>query len=84
MLKVTDLLPIGEHTHFWREGGAGREVDPGAGQKVDPEAGGHYHGDTSPDQVSYTGYFTLAETIVRLWDAVEQKLTDKQGDRANC
>jgi len=62
-----NLRSSGEHTHFWREKD---------GFEFDPNAGGHYHGDTSPDLVSYTGYFSLAEEIVRIWDAIEQKLGD--------
>merc|ERR1712215_513362 len=46
------------------------------GLDFDPSAGGHYHGDIEPEQVSYTGYFSLAHEVVRIWDAVEQKLGD--------
>jgi hypothetical protein len=28
-------------------------------------------------KVSYTGYFSLAGEVVRIWDAVEQKLGDR-------
>jgi len=62
-----NLRGSGEHTHFWREKN---------GLDYDPSAGGHYHGDTEPEQVSYTGYFSLAGEVVRIWDAVEQKLGD--------
>ena len=80
-----NLRGSGEHTHFWREGEEGA---------YDETAGGHYHGDTSPEevrpdkqnklskqdcfQVSYEGYFSLASEVVRLWDAVEQKMVDKE------
>ena len=36
-----NLRGSGEHTHFWREG--------------DQTAGGHYHGDTSPQEVRGEG-----------------------------
>ena len=29
-------------------------------------------------QVSYEGYFSLASELVRLWDAVEQKMVDRE------
>ena len=61
-----NLRGSGEHTHFWRQGEEGAH---------DKTAGGHYHGDTSPEevrpdkqntlyeqdcfQVSYEGYFNL-------------------------
>merc|ERR1712192_218443 len=60
-------LWTGEHTHFWREKKDGQ---------FDPEAGGHYHEDTSPETVSYRGYFAPANTIFRLWDAVQQRQED--------
>ena len=28
-------------------------------------------------QVSYEGYFSLASKVVRVWDAVQQKIDDK-------
>ena len=39
-----------EHTHVFSDHGVG----------------GHYHFDTTPVDVEYTGYFTLAETIHRI------------------
>lgn len=40
-----------EHTHFWAHDGS---------------TGGHYHYDTTPDQIIYEGYFTLAEKLFRI------------------
>ena len=40
--ETLNLRGSGEHTHFWRE-----TVDGG----FDRAAGGHYHGDTTPDEV---------------------------------
>jgi len=57
-----NLRGSGEHTHFWRED--------------DGTAGGHYHGDTDPTQVSYSGYFNLASELVRVWDAYQQREQD--------
>mmetsp|Transcript_5297 Transcript_5297/g.7798 ORF Transcript_5297/g.7798 Transcript_5297/m.7798 type:complete len:853 (-) Transcript_5297:7-2565(-) len=37
-----------EHTHLYND------------QKT---KGGHYHGDTTPKEISYTGYFTLAKSL---------------------
>jgi len=62
-----NLRSSGEHTHFWREREDG---------KFDSEAGGHYHGDTSPEKVSYRGYFAPANSIYRLWDAIQQRQED--------
>ena len=45
------LRPSGEHTHFYATDGK-REA-------------GHYHGDVSPDDVAYTGYFHPAEAVFR-------------------
>ena len=39
-----------EHSHGWGEEGQG----------------GHYHGDTTPDIVEYTGYYSLAEEVFRV------------------
>ena len=39
-----------EHSHGWGEEGQG----------------GHYHGDTTPGMVEYTGYYNLAEKVVRV------------------
>jgi len=62
-----NLRPNGEHTHFWRE------LETG---EYDHNHGGHLYGDFTPKEVSYTGYFNLAEEIYRFWDAIEQKLAD--------
>ncbi|MGH1539818.1 MAG: DUF1907 domain-containing protein [Arenicella sp.] len=50
-----NLRTSGEHTHFYH---------------TDDEAqqGGHYHGDVTPDDVHYVGYFNLAESICRFGD----------------
>ena len=45
-----NLRGSGEHTHFWREG--------------DQTAGGHYHGDTSPEEVSDHSDMNITERIV--------------------
>ena len=50
-----NLRPSGEHTHF-------RHVDDAAQQ------GGHYHGDITPGEVHYLGFFNLAERILRFGD----------------
>lgn len=46
------LRPSGEHTHFYATDGK-REA-------------GHYHGDVSPDDVAYIGYFHPAATVFRI------------------
>ncbi len=48
------LRPSHEHTHFFST--AGRSE------------GGHYHYDVTPDSIAYTGYFHLAERVVRVND----------------
>ena len=48
------LRPSHEHTHFFST--AGRSE------------GGHYHYDVTPDRIAYTGYFHLAERVVRVND----------------
>lgn len=50
-----NLRPSGEHTHFYH-------VDDTMQQ------GGHYHGDITPQNIHYLGYFNLAESIVRFGD----------------
>ena len=62
-----NLRTSGEHTHFWQEAGDGFST----------RVGGHYHGDLSPREVSYEGYFSLASEVIRVWDAVQQKIDDK-------
>ncbi|GBO21390.1 Ester hydrolase C11orf54, partial [Araneus ventricosus] len=39
-----------EHTHCFSDHGVG----------------GHYHEDTTPEEVEYEGYFNLAETLYRI------------------
>ncbi|MDE0063350.1 MAG: DUF1907 domain-containing protein [Gammaproteobacteria bacterium] len=53
------LRPSGEHTHFFH-------VDDAAQQ------GGHYHGDITPGEVHYLGFFNLAERILRFGDIYEE------------
>ena len=55
------LRPTGEHTHFFST--AGR-----------PD-GGHYHFDTTPEIVSYEGYFHPAERVVRVNDIYARLLS---------
>merc|ERR1719309_725211 len=64
-LQCLNLRSSGEHTHFWREGESDGDFDSAAG--------GHYHGDTSPQEVQYTGYFSPAGKLFRVWDAVKQR-----------
>jgi len=45
-----------EHTHFY-------SLDK------NKHEGGHYHCDTTPDEIEYEGYFSLAEKIYRVEDA---------------
>ena len=52
------LRPSGEHTHFCH-------VDDAAQQA------GHYHGDITPGEVHYLGFFNLAERILRFGDVYE-------------
>ncbi len=48
------LRESGEHTHFFHMG--------------DLNQAGHYHYDVSPEQIRYTGYFNVAEELVRVGD----------------
>ena len=41
--ECLNLRGSGEHTHFWKE----------EGETFDKSVGGHYHGDTSPEEVSF-------------------------------
>lgn len=50
-----NLRPSGEHTHFYHPDDAIQQA-------------GHYHGDVSPDEVHYRGYFNLASRIIRFGD----------------
>ena len=54
-----NLRPSGEHTHFCH-------VDDAAQQA------GHYHGDITPGNVHYLGFFNLAERIFRFGDIYEE------------
>ena len=54
-----NLRVSGEHTHFYH-------VDDGVQQA------GHYHGDVSPDDVHYIGYFSPADRIVRFGDIYKE------------
>ena len=53
------LRPSGEHTHF-------HHVDDAAQQA------GHYHGDITPEDVHYVGFFNLAERVLRFGDIYAQ------------
>lgn len=50
-----NLRPSGEHTHFYHADDAVQQA-------------GHYHGDVTPDDVHYRGYFNLASRIIRFGD----------------
>ena len=50
-----NLRASGEHTHFYHRDDAAQQA-------------GHYHGDVSPDDVHYRGYFNLADRIIRFGD----------------
>jgi len=58
------LRGSGEHTHFFSES-----------QK---DQTGHYHGDTTPEDIEYEGYFVLGTEIARVRDAVAEKLADRE------
>jgi len=53
-----------EHTHFY-------SLDKNSHE------GGHYHYDTTPDEIEYEGYFSLAEKVYRVEDAYEHIADDK-------
>jgi len=50
-----NLRTSGEHTHFYHPDDAVQQA-------------GHYHGDVTPDEVHYRGFFSVAERIVRFGD----------------
>ena len=50
-----------EHSHGWSTAGPPGEED-GAGQG----GGGHYHTDTTPDEIHYVGYFNTGERCYRV------------------
>lgn len=54
-----NLRPSGEHTHFYHPDDSMQQA-------------GHYHGDVTPDEVHYRGYFNLAQRIVRFGDIYEE------------
>ncbi len=54
-----NLRPSGEHTHFYHRDDSMQQA-------------GHYHGDVSPGEVHYRGYFNLASRIVRFGDIYEE------------
>ncbi|MGI9232647.1 MAG: DUF1907 domain-containing protein [Woeseiaceae bacterium] len=54
-----NLRASGEHTHFYHPD-----------QSV--QQAGHYHGDVTPRDVHYRGYFKLADRIVRFGDIYEE------------
>ena len=49
------LRASGEHTHFFHHDDLAQQA-------------GHYHGDVTPEDVHYIGYFALAQRIVRFGD----------------
>ena len=69
------MLIKGEHTHFWREKEGGGQFDPEAGNLftflsvsgfcciVVTFPGGHYHGDTSPEEVPLSVTVTHAHSF---------------------
>ena len=54
-----------EHTHFYT-------LNKGMNE------GGHYHYDTTPDEIEYEGYFNTAQRIYRIDDAFEYKQSDNK------
>jgi len=54
-----NLRASGEHTHFYH-------VDSAVQQA------GHYHGDVTPQDVHYRGYFKFADKIIRFGDVYEE------------
>lgn len=50
-----NLRVSGEHTHFYHRDDAKQQA-------------GHYHGDVTPDEVHYRGYFNMADQIIRFGD----------------
>ncbi len=58
------LRPNGEHTHFCSLTGK--------------DEAGHYHNDTSPEVISYSGYFTTAGELFRVNDIYRELGRDRQ------
>ena len=54
-----NLRTSGEHTHFYH-------------QDDNKQQAGHYHGDVTPDEVHYIGYFQLDGQIIRFGDIYEE------------
>lgn len=54
-----NLRASGEHTHFYHP-------------DFSIQQAGHYHGDVTPADVHYRGYFNLADRIVRFGDIYEE------------
>jgi hypothetical protein len=54
-----NLRTSGEHTHFYHRDDASQQA-------------GHYHGDVTPDDVHYRGYFNLADQIIRFGDIYDE------------
>lgn len=54
-----NLRASGEHTHFYH-------------REDTLQQAGHYHGDVTPDEVHYRGYFNLADRIIRFGDIYEE------------
>jgi len=54
-----NLRTSGEHTHFYH-------------QEFNKQQAGHYHGDVTPDEVHYIGYFQMADQIIRCGDIYEE------------
>ena len=50
-----NLRVSGEHTHFYHP-------------DTSIQQAGHYHGDVTPDEVHYKGYFNVADRLVRFGD----------------
>lgn len=54
-----NLRASGEHTHFYHPDESVQQA-------------GHYHGDVTPEDVHYRGYFKLADRIIRFGDIYEE------------
>ena len=54
-----NLRASGEHTHFYHRDDAAQQA-------------GHYHGDVTPEEVHYRGYFNLADQMVRFGDIYDE------------
>jgi len=54
-----NLRASGEHTHFYHREDAAQQA-------------GHYHGDVTPQEVHYRGYFNLADQMLRFGDIYDE------------